>query len=490
MAGPLTWILELYDRVSGPAEKMSKATERFEHSMKKAGDATEKMAKAQKELSAERIAVMTEAVRLASEAIDELITKFFEVGEEILNTSDYAKRTQLLFKEITGGSDGGKEMFETAEEYADKAGLKFKDVVATFQALTSSGMIATTRDNLSAFAQLSGDIAFKTGQSTTAVAGLFSNIAGFNKLDPRQLKELTKLGIPVEILGRHLGVSANNIDDLSAALADKLPSGQKALQAIAASWAEMHGGLVGGGIKSLADGTIEGHANRFADAMERAFSSFSNTEGFARVLALIDKLTDRVKDPEFVKAVSNFASALVRAAEAMERMIPSATAINGIFGGGESYSATKARLEKENPAKGGFLGLFTHHEVQVQGYSDGWSESGKQNAIDQNKGFAEGIEAHSPSKVYERFGKYAADGFNIGFSSNTDDLAGTPSSTPAPRAGSNSAAGGGRVNVHQEFNISAAAGVDIEDLAQRISAMSATALESPLESLAISMGTM
>lgn len=493
MAGPLTWILELYDRVSGPAEKMSKATEHYEKSMNKAGESTDKMAKAQKELSAEKFAIMGEIAHQGAEAIEGMLEKVVEFGAELLKASDFAKSTEIIFSSLAGSKGGGKELFEYTEEYASKASITMQEAAGIFKELAKSGSIAQTGQNLFAFAQIAGDLSARTGQSTTAIAGMFSKIASLGQLNPRGVMQLGELGIPVEILAKHLGVTATNAEGLGKALAGNLPSGQKALQAIAESLAQMEGGKVGGIVKDLGDGTIKGHANKFGDALEKAMANFANTQGFERVLSLIDKMTARVGDPAFVKAISDFANAMVTAAEALERMLPSAKTLQLTLGGGGGSNAV-GLIDKIKEKGFGTAILDRFHEMNgnsKSGFAGGWSQSGKDNAEESNAGFAEGIEAHSPSKVYERFGKYAADGFNIGFGNGADDLLGVPSSTSAPGGGGvNSTAGRGHTHVHQEFNITAAPGMDIEALAHRISELSATSLQSPLESLAISMGTM
>lgn len=480
--------MELYDRVSAPAEKMSKAAERFEKSMHKAGASTEKMAKAQKELSAERIAVMTEAVKLGVEAFEHITEKVIEFGREILNVADAERSNELIFKSLAGSAEGGAKLFESAQEYAKKAGISNKEAVDIFRTL-AKGNVKDLGENFFILAQAAGDLGARTGQSAASIADAFGKIITKNQLASHELRGLAELGVPVAILAKHLGVTATNAEELGTALNGRKISGGQAVQALISSLAELEGGKIGQLRKDLGGG-FEGASNRVSNAWEKALASFGKTQAFTDIIGLMNKMADRMEDPRFISAVSDFASSMASAAKALASMAPSVETIHNVFGGGlgEKLAGRIEKAQVEGPDPKTLEGWFSSTKL-----GKWWGTVGEENAQKHIEGFAGpgGIDAHSPSKVFERLGGYSADGFSAGYQSKKDDALGIPSrsATQAPATGTSSGTGH-RLELHQQFTIHAGTGMDVDALARKVVELSATNLQGPLENLAISVGTM
>lgn len=501
--------MELYDRVSGPAEKMSKAAEHFEKSMLKAGQSTERVARAQKELSAERIAVMTEGAHLAVEAVDELLGKLVEFGRETLHAADYERTSGIIFESFAGSAAGGAALFEKAQDFASKAGIKIHDAVDIFENL-AKGRVKDTGEDFFVLAQAATDLGYRTHQSAASVADGFTKILTKNQLASHELRRLTELGIPVEILGRHLGVTATNAEELAAALNGKHISGSKAVQAIVSSLEELEGGRIGNITKSIGEG-FEGASNRISGAWEKALGAFSKTDAFKHILEDMEKIAKSMEDPKFIKSVTDFASAMTSVAESMAKIVPSAKTIHNVFGGGFGddlsdrfdRGAEQVKANQEGKGKsyfdGGLFAQWLRARAEKSSkdgsYFNGglvgrwFKERGEKNAQEEIKGYSgpAGIDAHSPSRVFERLGGHAADGFSLGYIANRDDTLGIPTASRPSAAATQTPH---RLELHQTFEIHAAHGVDLEELARRISELSVTSLESPLESLALSMGSM
>lgn len=475
----LKWIMELYDKVSGPAEKMSKATEHFEHSMEKAGGSTEKMAKAQKQLSAERIAVMTEVAHLGVEAFDELTEKVVEFGKELLEASDYERTTQIVFEAMAGSAVGGAALFEKAQDYANKAGISIKESVGLFKTLTAGGIKDQGQD-LFILAQAAGDVGLMTGASAQSIVQSFADIQSKGELTGRQLQQFVG-AIPMDQLAKKLGVASGSFHDLQEQLTKNPASAQKGIQAIIATLQDAEGGSLGNIRKKVGEG-FEGASERISNAMHKAMGAFSETEGFKHLIEDMDRLAKRIEDPAFATSISNIATNMLKLAEATARVVEKLGELAGW--GAKQYS------------KEGFLYKYTLGGGTGAALRDGFD---KAKELFQDSGTAIGgaietgtktrLGVRSPSKVFEEIGGYSAEGFSIGYLNQKNDSLGVPTTTGAPAGGTQSSTGH-MIHVHQNFTIHAEQGMDIEELAHRINETAATRLQSPLEELALSMGTL
>ena len=495
MAGPLRWILELYDRVSGPAEKMTRATERFDKSMKHAGESTERMAKAQKELSAERIAVMTEFARLGAEAIEEMAIKVVEFGEELLKTADYARTTNIIFASLTGSSAGGEKLFADAEEYASKAGIKIQESVEIFRTLASS-QIPNTAQNFFKLAQAAGDIGHRSNQSAVQVVQAFADISNRGQLTSLALRQFVH-GIDMTEFAKQLGVASGNYGDLEKRLSDKSRpiSAEVGLQAFLYTLQKMQGGTFGNITKQIGEG-LGGRSQQADECLGRVAGELLEDGGVSESSRSSRQATARLEDPAFTKAINDFASSMVTAAEALEKMVPSAKTLHDTLGGGygekaatgldkvsEKLRSPKVVQTEQNFGLAGLLGAFFDDSDQ--------EDLGANAAQKLQDGFKNKNEQHSPSRVFERFGKLSAEGFEIGFNAKSNDVFASPAFAKHGGLTGATPAAHSKLELHQEINIHGTpSGMSSEDIAKRIVELSATALQSPLENLAISMGAL
>jgi Tape measure protein len=484
MPGPLKWLFEIVDRMSGPAEKMSKEVDKVSKSIDGANSATERMVKAQKEISAERIAFLTEGAHLAAEGIELLTDKVIEFGREVLRTADAERSSQLILSSLVGSSEGGAQLFEKAEDYASKAGIKIQSAVEIFRTLAAGG-VKDVGENVFVLAQAAGDIGARTNTSAESVVASFKRILLTNQLTGREVRSAAdSMGIPVEILGKKLGISADNAKDLGTALDAKKLSGGDAVNALVASLQQLEGGQIGKLRQDLGEG-FEGASNRIANSWDKTLGSFQKTQAFQDILKYMDHIAVTLEDPAFGKAIEGFASSMLSVAKWLEQIVPSAQTLHNLFGGGLGEKAADLISSLNGDDK---------PDTEKSWYNGAWNVSkffdgGKRQFKAQEEGFKEAGEIRSPSKVYERFGAFSAQGFNQGFGKNVEDELTLPEAI-APSRGQSATGHGASVNVHNTFNLHDVGQMDIETLAQRIAEISASALTSPLENLAISIGGM
>lgn len=584
---PLSWVFELFDKVSSPAQKVSDALGHTSKAFDHAGEHSHSFLKQMLEF---------EVIKEVGHMFMEVGEKVFEMGKEMIEAASYAEKLHLSFETMLGSGKEATEVMEQLEVMAAKMGVSGKQLTGEGSELLSAGF---SKDRLTDLLAASHDIAAlnptNAGAASSAVS-MFAHIQDTGKLTARAMMQLKQLHISVpEVtanLAKAYGVktdqvkkliekgkidAAHGISAIEEAIAKK--GGTSALGDTAAKFGHTAGGMMEV-IKNIPEtifaavsdtrgfdtfkGFLEniislaGPGSKFQKGITEAlgsvldamFGDLSGPQGADKFKSILDSVVKVVKTiPENIAkariAFEEFWPVVKTAGEillAMKGVQLATSAVTAIMAAGNtvatgSFWSLNAAMAA-NPvglivagiaALGfGIYELVTHWTEVKKFFSDvatsigdffvkmwdkvvdytkhaakrvweGFTSGlGDGNAADNAarfvpdtiiKGTKDGLQIHSPSKVFENLGLMTAHGFAIGVdkgSSRIDSSMGSAISLPT--GGASSSFSGGSKTANVNITVNAGGGADGNDIATQIRMIMPGALANAFEQMAMEAG--
>ena len=505
MPSPLKWILELIDKVSAPADKMSKHVHETHESFLEAAVGAKEFERALDGL-AEKFTLF-ELAKGAAELAEKLIDVGVEMGKDALKAADFERTSGLVLATLSGSTEESEKLLERVKHFANEAGISIADSMDLFRDQLAAGA-KDVGSNFEIIAQAATDIGHLTGRSARSVEQAFSDIQSRGELTGRSLNAFVG-ALPFDKLAKKLGVVSGSWEELTKKLSESPVKAGKGIQAILNALADEEGGKIGKLSVDIGKG-FEGSFQKIKNSWDELLGKFGETQAFQDIIHIMDRLAHSLEPGQeggkklalvverIAKTTEDFLKPLLepggldRAIEKFSTLANNlATIVNLLAKLSGAALSAPGWIAKQYSSEGWlFSGLGKAAASGVESAEELFHSAGQRLAQANVRGFAsrDGIDSHSPSKVFERLGGYAAEGFNQGYEKDKDDAIGVPSATPSPATGDSSHSH--RLELNQTFTINAGPGVGLEELAQRIVHLSATSLQGPLETLSISLGGM
>lgn len=544
MSSPLQWIFQLVDRISAPASAMAKSVDSYEKAVKSAGASQEHFGASMSQ-HATHFALVTEGVNLAFDAVAKLTEKMAELGLEFgmeaLKAADFERSTRIAFTALLGSSKAAEEAINGAKSFALEAGTPLKETIQAYKNLALAGV---STKNTPIIFQAATDIANIKGEGAGGALGYaqaFADIQSRGQLAGRALMQFKGV-LNFDVLAQKLGVAKGGFAALQKQLETTPVSAAKGIKAILETLAQAEGGKIGQVTKDIGQGW-EGSVQKMRTAWDLLLGKLEDSAGFKNILVIINRVAAAL-DPTsesgkrlgevfetLFAAVSSFLEPLNKpgGVEAFSTKLAdfasTAISVTAVVVGlaGDVISGWSQLISFFENFGEFTTDIWTGLKFTILGLGydllnwgrDLWVKfkdmgrnlvlglvDGVIGAIDLATGavgrLADGVigkfrsvlRISSPSGVMRDLGLYTAEGFSQGLDRGglSDSLALRMPEAPAAR-GASGAGGGITVQVHQEFNITASHGVDLEELAHRIAEIGQGGLQSALEQLGLSMGT-
>jgi len=221
MASPLEWVFKLFDKLSGPADKMAKSLKGETLATDAATDATDKLEKAtdnlgkaqgsagkESESFRHRLFEWAEIAHRGFEIGERLVDTFLDVGKEAIHAAAGAERSADSIKLLFGESEGSDllEHLEKVQKFTEFDDSELRMITAELgRAGYAAEQIPDTLPFIADLANRAGGGIGAALASTDVLEKI--NLSGM--LNPRSLRGLSIKFKPFfEDLGRDLGISA------------------------------------------------------------------------------------------------------------------------------------------------------------------------------------------------------------------------------------------------------------------------------------------
>ena len=468
MPNPLSWILELVDKMSGPAGHATKSLEKMEKATHHTSGALEELEKANKRAMGGVVESVLEAVTVV-----ELFRGSVDLVKEAMEAADFERSTGIAFKTLAGNVELGERALAGAKAFAQEANVPLREAVSLYQTLLMGGVKGDR--NLAVLSQAATDIQKLSGgrRSAESIAEAFGDINSQGVLMSRQLMQFKGV-LDFGILSKRLTGHAGDLKSLTRELEDSPVKANRAIKAIMETLAAQEGGALGKVTKDIGEGW-DGALNHLKNSWELMMGNFEKSPAFEKLIQLALNVSKVFEDPNFTKAVNGFAEAMVTAAAALDRIVPSAKTLYNLFGGGLGEAAAK----KVDEVRGAVGPLGTSKVVgRDLGRAGVW-------ALRHNPMFMPFIKGWE--WAYDATG---GERRSVRGSLGNDLPVGTSSLAPATMAklGLTISPGGHTVTVHQTFNTTTQGPVDEKELAKHLHDQSMGGLQSVFDQIGLSTG--
>lgn len=384
MAKPLTWLFQLFDRMSGPSKQIAGAVRATDTALQAATVATQAMGEADKATAAastalagaERQQLATEATLLkvlealtttaekhgkgtkeagehtegwrhqlfewvevahrAYEVAERLADKVLELGKRMLEAAGHSERTAMSFKLLLG-DEGGEEVLA----YLTKIQRHTQFTKAQLESLTVPLVAQGYKvPQLQQLLPAALDVGAMFGGSQEAVAGaldVFTRIKATSRLESR---ELTRLGLAADDvlkpLAKQLGTDTKGVKERMEA--GKIKP-EQLLDVIYQAIQAKTGGALGTGALQ-AGSTMDALINKAKGLPEQIFGTLDTSPAFAQVKGFLTNVL-QLMDPE-----GPYAGRIASAAESLFSVLFGGTAgLSGEAGAEKMARALEGALD-------------------------------------------------------------------------------------------------------------------------------------------------
>lgn len=275
----LKWVFELDDKMSGPAKQIV-------INLNQVKEATDEVKKEAKETGGILDTALGTGLEHAAE-------KIFEVGKEfvssVLEANRAAERTKIAFEVMTGSTGQAEASFEELKRVAFALGAPIEQVAASYHEMMSAGESIT---NLQLIAKAASDLSHLEGGSIETWTKAFSDIRGKGELAGRSLAAFVG-AVDFNSLSKKLGLTTTGYKDLMKALNERPVSAQKGIQALLQTIAEGEGGS----LETISRKMRDTFSGTVATIKEQLLALFEFDSGDSMLLEFLHGVRDAL-DPD------------------------------------------------------------------------------------------------------------------------------------------------------------------------------------------------
>lgn len=311
----LTWIFELFDRMSGPARKASGALDDLDRKARRAAGDTEKLSRKTKDLGVQskktgdgigwmgtKLHGWMQVIRSAWNVVSGLTTGLFRLGSGFvkagLDAASFKESTTMGLEVLLGSRPGAESLLRQGVKFAAVTPFSTQDTMRWIQDLTGAGFGgAGLWQALSA----AGDVAALRGgdpQVTDRIITVFRQIKGKGRLQAEELMQLAEVGLPIgkvwETLSKRTGISAMDLQSQKNAGRISADLGIWAIEETIRQ--NISGGTLGNLMKRQS-GTFSGLTSTLMSRPFELMMDLDQSEGFKTMKKALENLV-AVLDPE------------------------------------------------------------------------------------------------------------------------------------------------------------------------------------------------
>jgi hypothetical protein len=462
-------------------------------------------------------AVSSVAVAIGT-GIERAAEKILEVGRElfssVLEVNRVATATKIAFEVMTGSAGQAEASFEEMKRVAYALGAPLEQVAASYKEMLSSGESVT---NLQLITKAASDLSHTEGGDIETWTKAFSEIRGKGELAGRSLASFVG-AVDFDVLARKLGLTTHGYKELTKTLSEKPVSAQKGIQAILQTIAEGEGGSLETVSRKMRD-TFSGTVATIKDQLLQLFEF--DSEG-SPILEFMHGVRDAL-DPDgpLVLKIKEGAAAFM---EGLGLLTPGdgksgmAGLIQSLKDGtilGDDFKTKMKEVGEDVRAVAEAIGIVAKGVIAVSkalasikggGYRDLEAAGAVRQATAEEMARAVPTTSLSPRERYGGVVKAALHG--VFGDSVGDATSSVPKMASGGRVTSPTLAligeggepesvipdsklgglGGARLHLEQHFHIEGGGGVDIQELARHLHAISLTDLQGALDTMGQSMG--
>lgn len=186
--GPLRWVFELLDKVSGPAKSMETALTRVERALRqnqettrRTGRETENWGRKLGDVALDSFVNLAERAWHAVKGIGEAF------GETVIGGLAFKENTLASFEAILGSKQAAQDLFKEAARIARLTPFQTQDVVQSYSKLLGAGF---NPKEVGVLNQAIGDVSALQGFSPEVFGGIIRQFAEFRAGVPVQMRHI------------------------------------------------------------------------------------------------------------------------------------------------------------------------------------------------------------------------------------------------------------------------------------------------------------
>lgn len=198
----LGWVFDLVDKYTANADRMTKSTDAFEASLKRAGSSLTDVEKAGRRTGSSfagwsgawgvSVGALKQVASWALTAAEGIGDLAWEAGKFFVSTLAFKENTLVSFELMLGDAQKAKELYRDAALFAKLTPFETKDVVGGFQRLISAGF---NIDQTKVLFQALGDVAATAGERGTEsfnhLVMVMGHLRAMPKVTAMEFKELS-----------------------------------------------------------------------------------------------------------------------------------------------------------------------------------------------------------------------------------------------------------------------------------------------------------
>lgn len=293
----LRWLMELLDRVSGPARRIVGSLGSVSSALKAVGQNLANIKAG--------IDIFTGFAGSVLGAVKSVGSLAFEAGKFAIEVGSFKENSLIAFETLLGSKQQAKELFDWAVKFARSTPFETKDVVDISQRLLTAGFKFNPNEEgvseISVISKAIGDLAALKGndkQVMDRVTMALGQIKSKGRLQGEELMQLAEAGVPTakvyELLGERMGKTRAEVEKLQRA--GKISSDEGIFAVVGALKETTSGGKLGT-LMDKQSKTITGLLSTVKSAGFDLLVDIDTTAGFKQAKGFFGNLA-KALDPE------------------------------------------------------------------------------------------------------------------------------------------------------------------------------------------------
>jgi tape measure domain-containing protein len=298
----LSWVFELFDRISGPASSMSSRLEMLERRMVGSGREVDSFGSKVASTGSKILSMgaglggWVSAISAAGNVLKSIGGTVFNWGKTAVDALAFRESTLTSFQTMLGTKKAADELFADATLMARTTPFDTKDVVESYKTLLTAGF---NKEEIPIVFQAVGDQAAAMGMKKEIIGQLalvFGQIKAQGRVMGNDLIQLSNAGVGRDAfmtnLAKRMGISK---EGARAALSSGAIGADQAIVAILDTIAKKAGGgTIGGGMEAQSH-TLSGLFSNLESVLDDAFFAFDKMEDMPGLNAFKGTIENLIK---------------------------------------------------------------------------------------------------------------------------------------------------------------------------------------------------
>jgi hypothetical protein len=292
------WILEIGDKVSGPAGAGALALGKEGEALKHVGEDSEGAGSSLSKLGetfkiAELKAKLLEkGLELVVEGLHKTVEEAVEFGKFAIEAGDFKRSTEIGFEALLGSKEAAKETIDKAEALSIKTGIPLKALVGSFNELAAAKI---KPEQFSELTLAASDLSKISGGTVglQSVVDAFKDIAGKGELAGRDLLQFKVIG---QDLAKALGQTS--FRELQKSLELNPVKADRGIRAILDTIKKLGGGTEVGALTERVGNGVAGGLEKIHNAFEKMLGDLADSPLIDRIGTLLGNVAKELDSGE------------------------------------------------------------------------------------------------------------------------------------------------------------------------------------------------